>query len=79
MADPPRCLDCGMVNPPPEMTCDGGTPGGHLRDHFVGDDKGCPSCGRLVAACVLRPCQEFRAAQYGAGDDGSDEGEATDG
>jgi hypothetical protein len=78
MAEAATCLDCGMVNPPPEMTCNGGRTGATLRDHFVGDDKGCPSCGRLVAACALRPCQEVRAARYGAEDDGSDEGETPD-
>jgi hypothetical protein len=60
MSGPVTCLDCGAVNPPPEMTCDGGTPGGILRDHFVGDDKGCPNCGRLMGACARRPCSVWR-------------------
>ena len=48
-----------MDDPPPEQTCDGGY-GGILRDHYVGDDAGCPSCGRLKAACARRPCQAMR-------------------
>jgi len=63
MSDPPVCLDCGMAHPPPEMTCDGGTPGGIPRDHFVGA-LGCPNCGRLVAACRLRPCSAVRAIGF---------------
>jgi hypothetical protein len=74
MAEPVTCLDCGMVNPPAEMTCDGGTPGGTPRDHFVGDDVGCPHCGRLVAACTLRPCSAWRELQEDAEDDGSEGG-----
>ena len=66
------CLDCGTVNPPPEMTCDGGTPGGILRDHFIGDDKGCPHCGRLMLACARRPCSVMREQSYEPGWD--DEG-----
>ena len=60
MTEPATCADCGAVNPPPEMTCHGGEPGGILRDHFVGTDRGCPHCGRLVAACALRPCSVWR-------------------
>lgn len=55
----PKCVDCGMVDPPPERTCDGGV-GGILRDHFVGDDVGCPHCGRLAEACARNPCQVMR-------------------
>jgi len=54
VSEPARCLDCGMTDPPPEMTCDGG-------DHFVGMDRGCQHCGRLVQACAARPCQAVRA------------------
>jgi hypothetical protein len=60
MPEPVTCLDCGMTDPPPEQTCHGGTPGGELRDHFVGDDRGCPNCGRLMAACARRPCSVMR-------------------
>ena len=67
-----HCLDCGMADPPPEMTCDGGTPGGKPRDHFVGTDTGCQHCGRLVQACVMQPCQEVRAMWH-AIEDGSDD------
>jgi len=59
MAEPVTCEDCGMVNPPPEQTCGTGKPGG-LRDHFVGTDRGCPNCGRLMLACARRPCQAMR-------------------
>lgn len=44
------CLKCGMTDPPPERTCTGGA------DHFVGTARGCGWCGRLMAACRLRPC-----------------------
>jgi hypothetical protein len=74
MDEPVTCLDCRMADPPPEMTCHGGTPGGFLRDHFVGDDKGCPGCGRLTAACVLRPCSVWR--ESAAAEEARAEGEA---
>ena len=73
------CLDCGTVNPPPEMTCDGGTPGGILRDHFIGDDKGCPHCGRLMLACARRPCSVMREQSYEPGWDEEGTGGSGDG
>lgn len=69
MSEPPACLACGAVDPPPEMTCDGGSPGGILRDHFVGTDRGCGNCGRLVEACVIRPCSARRAVAAEADDE----------
>lgn len=76
MPEPVTCLDCGMMDPPPEQTCTPEVLGG--RDHFIGADheRACPHCGRLMLACARRPCSAVRAAQYGAEDDGSDEGEA---
>ena len=76
MPETPACLACGTVNPPPEMTCHGGSPGGVLRDHFVGTDCGCPHCGRLAAACSLRPCSAARAIEsvLAAPDTGEDDG-----
>jgi len=75
MPESVTCLDCGAVNPPPEMTCHGGTPGDILRDHFVGGDgKGCPHCGRLTLACARRPCSVMRERSYEPGWD--DEGTA---
>ena len=71
MSEPVICLHCLMINPPPEMTCNGGTPGGIPRDHFVGVGKGCQHCGRLVGACVMRPCQAVRAMWH-ALEDGRD-------
>ncbi len=73
MPEPVTCLDCGMTDPPPEQTCHGGTPGGELRDHFVGDDKGCLHCGRLMLACARRPCSVMRAIVHEP-EDGSEEG-----
>lgn len=77
MTDPVTCQACGEVNPSPAMMCNGGTPGGELRDHFVGTDRdaACPSCGRLMAACALRPCQVMRAESYEPGwdDEGSED------
>jgi hypothetical protein len=70
MSKPP-CLDCGITDPAPEMTCDGGTIGGFPHDHFVGPDLGCQHCGRLTEACMLRPCQE-RRAMWHAIEDGTD-------
>jgi hypothetical protein len=61
MAEVPVCLDCGLADPPPGMTCDGGTVGGTPRDHFVGVESGCAHCGRLMAACRARPCSAVRA------------------
>jgi hypothetical protein len=76
MGEPAGCLDCGLPDPPPEMTCDGGTPGRTPRDHFIGTDRGCQYCGRLVAACGMRPCQEVRAVWHeierGSGEGGGD-------
>ena len=73
------CLACGITAPPPEQTCDGGTPGSELRDHFVGTDHGCPNCGRLAAACARRPCSAMRATVYEAGwDDGGTGGSDDD-
>jgi hypothetical protein len=51
---PLACWECGIESPPPTQTCHAGM------DHFVGRDRGCPHCGRTVAACALRPCPEFR-------------------
>ena len=65
MGEPLTCLDCGMVNPPPEETC------GH-RDHFVGTAHGCPHCGRLMAACRIRPCSAVQAIAFDLED--SDDG-----
>jgi hypothetical protein len=42
-------------------------------DHFVGTGRGCPNCGRLMAACLLRPCSVWRSVESALGD-GSDEG-----
>jgi hypothetical protein len=64
MAEPPVCLECGMPDPPPEQTCTSGM------DHFVGTEQGCLHCGRLVAACVLRPCSARRQPAGEGGDDG---------
>jgi len=75
--EPAACLDCGLVDPPPEQTCDGGTPGGMPRDHRVGDDRGCPNCGRLVAACSKRPCSVWRGIESGL-EDGTGEGSGED-
>jgi hypothetical protein len=50
------------------MTCNGGTAGGMARDHFVGTEEGCPNCGRLMAACRLRPCSAMRAIEFGLED-----------
>ena len=69
MAEPVTCLTCGMVNPPPEQSCKNDL------DHFVGTDRGCPNCGRLMLACARRPCSAMREQSYEEGwDDGSDEG-----
>ncbi len=51
------CLACQMADPPPDMTCRLG------RDHRVGIAAGCPGCGRLMAACALRPCSARRASR----------------
>jgi hypothetical protein len=51
---PLTCMECGIENPPATQTCHGNM------DHYVGTDRGCPNCGRTVAACNLRPCSEFR-------------------
>ena len=72
MPDPLVCQCCGMTDPPPEMTCDGGEPGALLSDHFVWGARGCQHCGRLVQACTLRPCQEVRAMWH-AIEDGADD------
>jgi hypothetical protein len=48
------CLICLMPDPPPQQTCTGG------HDHHVGVKAGCPDCGRLAAACALRPCSARR-------------------
>jgi hypothetical protein len=65
MQDPnatPTCLTCQMTDPPPSMTCRLG------RDHRVGRASGCPTCGRLMAACARRPCSPMRAqTQWPAG------------
>jgi hypothetical protein len=53
------CLDCDLADPPPEMTCILG------RDHRVGTASGCPACGRLMAACALRPCSAWPRAPRG--------------
>ena len=67
-ASPPVCLKCGMTGPPPDETCSPGAPGG-ARDHRIGSGHALacpyPDCGRLLAACVRRPCQARRAAGYG--------------
>ena len=72
---PPVCLACGKSGPPPALTCDGGTPGGTRRDHFIGTDHdlACSSCGRLASACAVRPCQVMRAESYEPGWDDEDE------
>jgi hypothetical protein len=49
------CLECGVADPPADQTC------GQGRDHRVGTEAGCPSCGRLVLACHWRPCAARRA------------------
>lgn len=72
MAEPVACLDCGMPDPPPEMTCNGGTEGGRLRDHFVGTDRGCQYCGRPVQACAERPCQAVRSMWRQIGEGGGE-------
>jgi hypothetical protein len=68
MTDIPVCHDCLLPDPPPEQTCDGGPGAGStiLRDHFVGTGHplACPSCGRLAAACVQRPCQARREGKW---------------
>lgn len=51
------CLDCGMTDPPPEQTCRNDL------DHRVGYDRGCPNCGRLMAACLRSPCSAWRAVE----------------
>jgi hypothetical protein len=61
MTEPVTCQHCGMPGPPPDQTCDLGVPGTTLRDHFVGTEHGCPSCGRLTEACLRSPCQDRRA------------------
>jgi len=53
------CPGCQMADPPPSMTCTLG------RDHRVGTAAGCPGCGRLMAACALRPCSAWRRAWRG--------------
>jgi hypothetical protein len=63
--DPAACLDCGMTDPPPEQTCN------HGMDHRVGRDRGCPGCGRLTEACLLRPCSVWRSVES-ALEDGSE-------
>jgi hypothetical protein len=70
MAETVTCLDCGMVNPPPEQTCTGTRERGFPRDHFVGDDVGCWNCGRRREACRRRPCSARRAARYEAEEGG---------
>lgn len=50
------CLVCGDPDPAPEMTCGRGGYEHGPRDHRVGVKAGCPSCGRLKAACARRPC-----------------------
>jgi len=57
----PRCLGCGMDDPPPVMTCAGGADG-VLLDHYVGVTAGCSGCGRLGAACRQDPCATRIAA-----------------
>jgi hypothetical protein len=51
---PPTCLECGMTDPQPDQVCTDG------RDHYVGVDRGCPECGRLMLACARRPCSAMR-------------------
>ena len=51
------CLECGMADPPPSMTCTRG------RDHRVGGTSGCPACLRLTVACAARPCSAARPGQ----------------
>ena len=48
--DAPKCVVCGMADPPPDPTCTGGW------DHHVDRAAGCPYCGRLPQACAWRPC-----------------------
>ena len=52
------CMGCEIADPPPYMTCRLG------RDHRVGTAAGCPGCGRLMAACALRPCSARRARAW---------------
>jgi hypothetical protein len=56
------CLECGMTDPPPEMTC---TTIGY--DHRIGLAAGCPACLRLKAACAARPCPARLAGQVPGG------------
>ena len=48
------CIRCGD-QATDEQTCIEGT------DHRVGAEHplGCPNCGRLMSACVKRPCSAF--------------------
>jgi len=59
VAAAPECWACGIVDPPPEETCQFERFGGI--DHYIGiHPDACPYCCRLRAACVLRPCSTFQ-------------------